>query len=97
MNKKEESIVRESISKYCETSKNYYSLSAYGMKSAFEELTGIYIPECKFVELMEQCGFTPIRKKNGIRFKVFVKPCREVNKYFWGWGGCPCRYEKKTT
>lgn len=71
-----------------------YIWSSYGLKEVFEKLSGQYISNTTFKELMEAAGFPPIpesRKDINHRYRIEVIPSPQIGKHFWG-HGCQIKY-----
>jgi hypothetical protein len=77
------------IGLFTEPSPHYHRMSSYGLKAMFEHLTGCYISEQTFINIMLFVGVE--RKKIGHHYfyKLRVKPLPNVDRCFWGRGNEP--------
>jgi hypothetical protein len=77
------------ISLFTEPSPNYHKFGSYGLKAMFEHLTGQYISEQTFVNIMLFVGIESKRVGHHYFYKLRVKPSPDVDKCFWGRGNEP--------
>lgn len=84
------------IKQYCQPSRYYYRRSSYALKEVFEQLAECYISNEEFKAMMQEAGFSPTTRRNGINhcYKLTVKDSPEINIYFRGNGGEAYKYKK---
>ena len=71
-----------------------YYWSSYALKEVFEKLSGCYISNENFKELMRIAGNEPTRESSkGVNYfyKIEIKPNPKISRYFWG-RGCQGKY-----